>query len=110
MKKKILKPWGWERLIELNKYYCVKQLFMKKGEECSLQYHKKKIETIIIIKGELNITLNKKTKKFKPGSVLTIKNKNIHKMKAIKNDCFYLECSSIHLKDVVRLNDKYGRS
>ena len=42
MKKKIIKPWGWEKLIELNKYYCVKELFMKKGEECSLQYHKKK--------------------------------------------------------------------
>ena len=109
MKKKIIKPWGWEKLIELNKYYCVKELFMKKGEECSLQYHKKKIETIIVLKGELNIVVNNKKKKFKPGSIITISNNTVHKMQAIKNDCQYLECSSIHLKDVIRINDKYGR-
>ena len=82
---------------------------MKKGEECSLQYHKKKIETIIVLKGELNIVVNNKKKKFKPGSIITISNNTVHKMQAIKNDCQYLECSSIHLKDVIRINDKYGR-
>ncbi len=42
IKKKINKPWGNEELIELNKSYCFKKLFMKKGHRCSLQFHKKK--------------------------------------------------------------------
>ena len=58
--KKIIKPWGWEKLIELNKCYCVKELFMKKVKNV-LQYHKK-IETIIVLKGELNIVVNNKKK------------------------------------------------
>ena len=110
-KKKIKtkKPWGYEILVETNKFYSVKKLFMKKGHRCSLQYHKKKIETIIVLDGELNIFINKKRKKFKPGSIITINNKIVHKMQAIRENCRYLECSSNHLKDVIRLNDKYGR-
>ena len=43
MKNKIIeKPWGFEELIELNDKYCLKKLFMKKGNRCSLQYHEKK--------------------------------------------------------------------
>ena len=40
--KKINKPWGYELLIEKNKNYMFKKLFMKKGHRCSLQFHKKK--------------------------------------------------------------------
>ena len=43
--KKIKKPWGSEEIIELNKKFCVKKILMKKKHRCSLQYHKKKIET-----------------------------------------------------------------
>ena len=49
IKKKIIKPWGYELLIEKNKKYMFKKLFMKKAHRCSLQFHKKKIETIFIL-------------------------------------------------------------
>ena len=62
MKKKI-KPWGYEKLIELNKNYLVKILFMKKNHRCSLQYHNKKKETILVLNGKLQIELQKKNKK-----------------------------------------------
>ena len=42
----IKKPWGSEELISNNKNYVLKRLFMKKGHRCSLQYHKKKHETV----------------------------------------------------------------
>ena len=42
MKKKIIKPWGYEILLEKNNKYMFKKLFMKKGHQCSLQFHKKK--------------------------------------------------------------------
>tara|TARA_Y100000294_G_scaffold153442_1_gene152358 strand:- start:239 stop:382 length:144 start_codon:yes stop_codon:yes gene_type:complete len=39
---KIIKPWGYEELLEQNEQYMVKKLFMQKSHRCSLQFHKKK--------------------------------------------------------------------
>ena len=47
--KKIIKPWGYELLIEKNKKYMFKKLFMKKGHRCSLQYHKKKLKLFLLL-------------------------------------------------------------
>lgn len=38
---KIIKPWGFEVLLEKNNICVLKKLFMKKNHRCSLQYHKK---------------------------------------------------------------------
>ena len=43
MKTLIKKPWGSETLIEYNKFYVLKKLKMKKNHQCSLQFHKKKM-------------------------------------------------------------------
>ena len=49
-KKKFLKkPWGSEEIIHTNKFYTVKKLVMNSYSRCSLQYHKKKIETIFVL-------------------------------------------------------------
>lgn len=106
---KILKPWGYEVIIEENKYYSVKKLFMKKGHRCSLQYHKKKIETITCLKGLLSINLNNKKLLLKENETITIKPKQVHRMSAEKNDCLYMESSSNHLTDVIRIEDDYSR-
>ena len=110
MAKKTFKPWGHEEILELNKYYCLKKLFMKNKHRCSLQYHKKKIESIIVVKGILKVTINKKKKRFKPGEIFTLKPNTIHRMEAIKGNCIYLETSSTHLDDVIRIEDDYKRA
>ncbi len=111
--KKIKKPWGYELLIEKNKKYMFKKLFMKRGHRCSLQFHKKKIETIFIISGNLKIFYGKNINKlnfkiFRPQNTITINPKIIHRMQAI-SDCIYLEASTPEIKDVVRLSDDYRR-
>lgn len=111
--QKIIKPWGFEILLEKNNIYVLKKLFMKKNHRCSLQYHKKKLETIYVLSGILEINFGKnkdnlKKKKFFKNDTITLKPKVIHRMKALK-DCFYLESSSPQLKDVVRLEDDYRR-
>jgi mannose-6-phosphate isomerase len=105
----IEKPWGWELIIEKNCSYVVKKLFMKKGYQCSLQYHKKKTETIIVLKGILTIIRNGREYSLAPFETTTINPLIEHRMKAIEEDCLYLECSTIELDDVVRLEDSYGR-
>lgn len=111
--RKIIKPWGYEILIEKNKNYMFKKLFMKKGHRCSLQFHKKKIETIFVVSGKLKIFYGKNKDKlnyktFKPQKTITINPKIIHRMQAV-SDCVYLEASTPEITDVVRLSDDYKR-
>ncbi len=110
MNKKTDKPWGYEDLVELNDIYAVKFLFMKKGQQCSLQHHEKKKETIIILEGELDILFKDEWKTYNKHDVLTIPPKQIHRMKASRTDCLYMECSTPELEDVVRHEDDYKRS
>lgn len=106
---RLIKPWGWEEILESNDNYLFKKLFMRQGEECSLQYHNKKIETIYILSGQLYVMLDSNNAEvLKSNDILTIKSTVVHQMKAI-TDCVYLEASSPYPKDVVRLKDKYGR-
>ena len=113
---KIEKPWGYEKIIEFNNKYMVKELFMKKGNQCSLQYHNKKIETIYVLDGELEIIkgsifksaeqLSKEN--FKKGDFITLHSGEVHRMRA-KTDSLYLEASTPEMDDVIRLKDDYNR-
>lgn len=113
--KIVEKPWGKEEILEINNYYMVKSLFMKSGNQCSLQYHKHKRETIIVISGILLITINyigaESTWEdivLNPGDYLTIVSGQTHRMKGI-TDVTYLEASTPETDDVVRVEDDYGR-
>lgn len=112
--KIIEKPWGYEKLIEVNENYVVKELFMKEGHSCSLQYHQKKHETFYLLKGKLKFYIGKDkdnliTMFLEPGQYHTIEPLVIHRMEAIV-DSVYLESSTNFLDDVIRLEDKYGRT
>jgi len=109
MLKKTIKPWGYEILLELNSKYVLKKLFIKKNCRCSLQYHNFKVETIYVLSGLLEIEVNSHKKKYKKGEFITIKNKIIHRMKSLEKNTLYLEASTPHLKDVIRIEDDYKR-
>ena len=104
---KISKPWGNEEILEQNENYVLKRLFMKKEHCCSLQYHVNKHETIYVLSGTLLVTLNENTMELKEGSFIVIPPKIVHRMEGI-TDCIYLETSTNHLDDVIRLEDRYG--
>ena len=111
---KVEKPWGYEELVECNDKYVVKKLFMKQGHKCSLQYHKLKKETIVVLTGTLKILVgatvdNLEDKLYTTGDNITIEPYMVHRMEAV-DDCLYMETSTNELWDVVRLQDSYGRS
>jgi mannose-6-phosphate isomerase len=113
MDKIINKPWGYEKLLEVNDNYVVKELFMKEGNRCSLQYHQIKHETFYVIKGQLKFYVgsNKddlQTMILNVGQHYTIEPKVVHRMEAVV-DSIYLEASTNQLDDVIRLEDEYGR-
>lgn len=110
---KIIKPWGYEELLEQNEQYMVKKLFMQKSHRCSLQFHKKKKETIFVLNGKLKISYGKdkknlEEKTFCVNDKITIEPYTIHRMEAIE-DSIYLEASTPENDDVVRLQDDYKR-
>ena len=107
--KHIDKPWGYEEILETNKKYTMKKLLMKKGHQCSYQYHEEKMETILSLTGNLIIMLEEGELILKPGEVVTIKPYEKHRMIAREEDAFYLECSTSELDDVIRIEDDYGR-
>jgi mannose-6-phosphate isomerase len=108
------KPWGYERHLEINDDYVVKELFMKEGNSCSLQYHEKKHETFYVLKGKLKFYIGPnqnslKTLLLEPGEHHTIEPRVVHRMEAVV-DSLYLESSTNFLDDVIRLEDQYGRA
>ena len=111
--KIIVKPWGKEELIEHNSRYVLKKLFMNKGHRCSLQYHKKKHETIYVLKGKLKIYYGEKVDKLEQkiyleNETISLEPGLIHRMEAVE-DSIYLEASTPELDDVVRISDDYFR-
>lgn len=102
----IQKPWGQEEILYTGEYL-VKRLTMRKGECCSIQFHEKKTETIVVISGTLEINHEIV---YLPGDYVTILPGVVHQMSAREGDCVYLECSTVYGdEDTTRLEDKYGR-
>jgi len=107
------KPWGYEKHIEINENYVVKELFMKEGCGCSLQFHNNKHETFYVVSGKLRFYVgnnkdNLQIMYLETGSYYIIKPMVVHRMEAVV-DSKYIECSTNFLDDVVRIDDKYGR-
>ncbi len=107
--KIISKPWGSEEIIFLSDEYCVKKLIMKKGEMCSYQFHNKKIETITALNGTMRLQIENDFFDLNPGESYTIYPKQKHRMIALNSDIIYIESSTPHLDDIVRIEDKYNR-
>ncbi len=110
---KVDKPWGYEKIQILNDIV-LKELFMKAGNKCSLQYHEKKDEICYLLSGKLklSIAININTDLtdiiLYPGDCYSIEHGMVHRMEAIE-DSIYIESSTNHLQDVIRLEDSYGR-
>jgi len=108
------KPWGHERLWALNRHYAGKVLFIRAGESLSLQYHEVKDETIRITSGRMRFRVGPsadelETVVLEPGMSYAIPPRAVHQMEATE-DCTVFEVSTPHLTDVVRIEDRYGRS
>ena len=108
--KHIDKPWGYEEILETNPKYTVTRLLMKKGHQCSYQYHEHKMETVIVLEGTLHIVGDDGEKTYQPGDVIHLPPMVKHRMKAVEEDALYMECSTSELDDVVRLEDDYNRA
>ena len=113
MIRRVEKPWGHEIIWAHTDRYAGKVLFIRRGERLSLQYHRRKDETIYVIAGELELAIEENggltTRRLAPGEACHIPAGVRHRMIAA-TDCQVAEASSPELDDVVRLEDVYGRA
>lgn len=108
------RPWGSETWITSTAYYIVRKLLIRKGQAVSLQYHKEKVETLYILRGSAEYTLQRAGESepivriVKAGDVLEHRPYDIHRQRALE-DFEFIEVSTIQLDDIVRIQDDYGR-
>ncbi len=107
------KPWGYELIWARTDRYVGKILHVKAGQILSLQYHNFKDETMHVLRGELILRTQPgdvlESRSFRAGESVHIPAKLIHQIEAVV-DTDVLEASTAELDDLVRLQDRYGRS
>lgn len=103
------KPWGHESIFARTPKYVGKILVIEKGHRLSLQMHRRKHESLMVLRGRLKLRLGSKTKTVGPGTAFTIPPRTIHRFAALKGRVTLIEVSTPELWDVVRLQDDYGR-
>jgi mannose-6-phosphate isomerase len=115
-KREVIKPWGKEVIWAETKDYVGKLLYINEGHKLSLQYHQEKEETILVISGELELTisgharLGMSTLRLSEGDTFHVTPGTIHRFSAtLGTNVVLAEVSTNYLDDVVRLEDDYDR-
>lgn len=111
--KRVTKPWGHELIWAHTDRYVGKILHIKAGESLSLQYHRIKDETVMVLSGRMDFEHyadgeEPRTVTLEPLQPFRITPGLRHRMIAVE-DTDVLEVSTPELDDVVRLEDRYGR-
>ena len=111
----VTKPWGRETILSQNPEYTFKKIEIKAGCETSLQYHRKKSETIIFVSGHARVVFEDEEGKLSckdmpPGSIFETRPPAIHRVVAV-TDISYYEASTPDPDglDVIRLRDSFQR-
>jgi mannose-6-phosphate isomerase-like protein (cupin superfamily) len=111
--KRVPKPWGYELIFAKTARYVGKILHVDQGHSLSLQYHEMKEETLFVVRGELKLTVewegDRREMRLREGEAFHIPPRLIHRMEAVV-DTDVAEVSTPELDDVVRLEDRYGRT
>jgi len=107
------KPWGYELIWARTDRYVGKLLHVRAGEALSLQYHRVKDETIMVVSGRVQLVYfvdgePPRSRDLAPREPFHVTPGMRHRIIAIE-DSDLLEVSTAELEDVVRLEDRYGR-
>jgi mannose-6-phosphate isomerase-like protein (cupin superfamily) len=108
------KPWGHELIWAKTDRYVGKILHVRAGEALSLQYHRVKDETIMVLTGRMRFEFfvegeAPRSRVLGPREPFHVAPELRHRMIALE-DTDVLEVSTPELEDVVRIEDRYGRS
>jgi len=111
--RRVTKPWGHELIWAHTDRYVGKILVIETGRRLSLQKHERKDESILVLSGRLELTLEDDegrivVEELGPGDRRRVRTGRIHRYAAVER-CELIEVSTPELDDVVRLEDDFGR-
>jgi mannose-6-phosphate isomerase-like protein (cupin superfamily) len=112
--QRVDKPWGYELVWARTGEYAAKVLHIRGGHQLSLQYHRRKEETIFLQSGRMILLIDNERGELDEVPLVAGQAHHVavgrrHRMIALE-DCQVFEVSTNHLDDVVRLEDSYGRA
>ena len=112
--KRVDKPWGYELVFAVTERYCGKVIFVRAGEQLSLQFHREKDETIYLQSGRAEFEIGDPggtldIEVVAPGRAFHLAAGTVHRIRALE-DTVLLEVSTPEIEDIVRLEDRYGRA
>lgn len=112
--RRVEKPWGYELIFAHTERYVGKILHVNPRQALSLQYHEVKDETLFMTQGEVELVVEENGQMvstiLQGGDSYHIKAYTRHRMIAGEEGCDIIEVSTPELDDVVRLEDRYGRT
>lgn len=113
MTRRIEKPWGEELLWALTDRYAAKILRVRAGCRLSLQKHRRKDESLLVLSGEMRLVEvddagGQSSRVLRVGDTAHIPPGRIHRFEA-ETDCEIVEVSTPEIDDVVRIEDDWGR-
>jgi mannose-1-phosphate guanylyltransferase/mannose-6-phosphate isomerase len=104
------KPWGREVWWAQTDRYLAKLLEVEPGQALSLQYHREKRETMLVLSGGGSLTLaDGAPVPVGPGSRVDVPPGTVHRLEAGADGLTVVEVSTPETDDVVRLEDRYRR-
>lgn len=106
--KTVDKPWGREIWWAVTDKYVGKILEVRAGHALSLQFHRRKLESMFFRRGHGTLLLGDERVVIREGLSVTVPPGMAHKIIA-DSDLEIFEVSTPELDDVVRLQDDYGR-
>lgn len=112
--RRVEKPWGYELIFAHTQRYVGKLLHIEPGEALSLQFHHQKDETFFVARGGIELQVEENghlvPQRLEVGQSYHVTPGTKHRMVAGEEGCDLFEVSTPELDDVVRLEDRYGRS
>ncbi len=116
--ERIVKPWGEELILNRGQHSVVKMLRIRPGCRLSLQYHRRKHETLMLLDGDAVLSLGSDPSRLSRERLVSGLRRDIragvlHRISAGASGADILEVASRlpgDAEDIVRIDDDYGRA
>jgi uncharacterized cupin superfamily protein len=108
----VKKPWGYEYLVYENESVGLWFLYINPNQSTSMHCHPKKTTGLVLLDGEAELSFLADSRKLRGLDKAMIRRGLFHSTTAISNEGAYIfEIETpVDKQDLVRLNDRYGRS
>lgn len=108
------RPWGRWEVLDTGDGFAVKRISVKPGAILSLQLHHHRAEHWVVVRGRARVTRGAETLELARNDVVFIPVETAHRIENVAEDL--LEFVEVQIgerldeSDIVRLEDRYGRS